>query len=218
MWLCKCSCDKQTELIVPQHSLKTGNTKSCGCLQKDAALITGKNNKKYNSYDLSGEYGIGRTYNTNNEFYFDLEDYDKIKNYCWYEDKDGYILNKTSDAIIRMHRLILNATDDCMVDHINHCKNDNRKQNIRLCTVKENNINVGLQKNNTSGDTGISYDNFYSCWRASITVDYKKIHLGSFSNREDALKARIKAEEKYFGEYSYRNSMQIANNNTKENV
>ena len=40
---------------------------------------------KTNKYDLSGEYGIG--YDSNGQkFYFDLEDYDKIKNYCWYED------------------------------------------------------------------------------------------------------------------------------------
>ena len=34
-------------------------------------------NKKSNIYDLSGEYGVGWTSNTNEEFYFDLEDYDK---------------------------------------------------------------------------------------------------------------------------------------------
>ena len=37
--------------------------------------------KKYNRYDLSGEYGIGWTTNTNHVFYFDLEDYEKIKDY-----------------------------------------------------------------------------------------------------------------------------------------
>ena len=38
-----------------------------------------------NKYDLSGEYGIGWTHNTEHEFYFDLEDYDIIKYYCWYD-------------------------------------------------------------------------------------------------------------------------------------
>lgn len=41
----------------------------------------GKKNKRYNRYDLTGEYGIGYT-NQGVEFYFDLEDYDKIKEYC----------------------------------------------------------------------------------------------------------------------------------------
>ena len=50
----------------------------------------GKFLKQYNNYDLSGEYGIGYLFN-GEEFYFGLEDYDKIKNYCWYKDSGGYI-------------------------------------------------------------------------------------------------------------------------------
>ena len=35
LWLCKCECEK--EVIVRGNLLKSGNTKSCGCLQKDVA-------------------------------------------------------------------------------------------------------------------------------------------------------------------------------------
>lgn len=211
MWKCQCECSNHTILIVSQQSLKTGNTKSCGCLQKEAASKTGKNHKQYNNYDLSGTYGVGFT-NLGETFYFDLEDYDKIKNYCWYKDKDGYIVNKSDSGMTRMHRLILNATDKQVVDHINHHTDDNRKCNIRLCTVKENNRNIGIQKNNTSGLTGITYDEKYDCWRVSITVDYKKISIGTFKNKEDANKARVRAEQEYFGEYSYSNSSKLASN------
>ena len=38
--------------------------------------------RKENIYDLSGEFGIGYCTNTGSPFYFDLEDYNKIKNYC----------------------------------------------------------------------------------------------------------------------------------------
>ena len=45
--------------------LKSGATKSCGCWNLEVASKTGKKfggkNKKYNTYDLSGEYGIGYT-------------------------------------------------------------------------------------------------------------------------------------------------------------
>ena len=47
MWKCQCSCENNTILIVSQHSLKTGNTQSCGCLQRDRATDVGKNNKQY---------------------------------------------------------------------------------------------------------------------------------------------------------------------------
>ena len=59
--------------------------KSCGCLQKESEIKNGKRNHKTNVYDLNGEYGIGWTFNTNKMFYFDLTDYDLIKNYCWFE-------------------------------------------------------------------------------------------------------------------------------------
>ena len=78
-WLCQCNCENQTMIVVRGENLKNGSTKSCGCLAKE---VRSKIHKKYNQYDLSGEYGIGWTSNTNEEFYFDLEDYNKIKNYC----------------------------------------------------------------------------------------------------------------------------------------
>ena len=71
--------------------MKHGHTKSCGCLNNEKRSLLGKNSKKYNKYNLNGEYGIGWTSNTNEEFYFDLEDYDKIKDYCWFLDNRGYI-------------------------------------------------------------------------------------------------------------------------------
>ena len=111
-----------------------------------------------------------------------------------------------------MHRIVLSANDDQVVDHINHHREDNRKCNIRLCTIKENNRNIGIRKNNTSGQTGITYDKKYDCWRVSITVDYKTIYLGSFSSEEKAIDARLKAEQEYFGEYAYSSSSKLANN------
>lgn len=43
--------------------------------------------------------------------------------------------------------------------------------------------------------------------RAFITVNKKYIHLGSFNTKDEAILARRKAEEKYFGEYSYNDSI-----------
>ena len=69
MWKCQCSCENNTILIVSQHSLKTGNTQSCGCLQRE---ITKEKHKRSNIYDISGEYGILWSNNTNQEIYFDF--------------------------------------------------------------------------------------------------------------------------------------------------
>lgn len=78
VWLCRCSCDGNEKPYI-RNRLITKNTKSCGCLSKEIAKLN-MSLKKYNTYDLSGEYGIGYT-EKGEEFYFDLEDYDKIKNY-----------------------------------------------------------------------------------------------------------------------------------------
>ena len=56
-------------------------------------------------------------------FYFDLEDYNLIKDYCWHIDKNGYVVCKR-DKTIFMHRLVMAAPSDMVVDHIYHNKND----------------------------------------------------------------------------------------------
>lgn len=88
---CKCTCGSKIEKDIRVDGLIAGHSRSCGCLQKEQAYKSCKARKKQNKYDLSGDYGIGYTNNVDpsdpthkrNYFYFDLEDYDKIKKYCW---------------------------------------------------------------------------------------------------------------------------------------
>lgn len=200
-WLCLCDCENQ--VVVRGYNLKNKNTSSCGCLNKISMSKTGKSNKQYNTYDLSGEYGIGYT-NKGEEFYFDLEDYDKIKDYYWRIDKSGYVMS--TDGII-MHVLIMNPSENKCVDHIKHNKIDNRKSQLRLVTYTQNAINRKKQSNNTSGATGVYWNRNMQKWFAEIRLNKKRIFLGYFDNFEDAVKTRKEAEEKYFGEFSYDNSM-----------
>nr|DAQ07322.1 MAG TPA: homing endonuclease [Caudoviricetes sp.] len=210
-WLCECSCEDKTKLIVMGNQLKRKRTKSCGCIQKEQLIKRNKDGKKYNTYDLSGEYGIGYT-SKGEEFYFDLEDYDKIKDYYWNINNQGYVVSSESDTrkYIRIHRLILGNPDakyDVDHKHGYESRNDNRKSNLRLATRSQNIINVGLKSNNTSGCTGVGWYKHLNKWVARITVNGNKIHLGVFNNFDDAVAARKAAEEKYFGEWSYDNSM-----------
>ena len=203
MWECACDCGNPNHIKVLGDSLKRGNTKSCGCLAKEN-LEFGRR-KQLNIYDLSENYGVGRTYNTNNEFYFDLEDYNKIKNYSWHENDQGYIVSSLSDnRKIRLHRLILNAEDGYDVDHVNHNKLDNRKENLRICTRQQNIFNSQVRSTNKSGKTGVWWNEKIQKWRAMITVDGKDIILGWFENIQDAIQARVDAEVKYFKDYRYK--------------
>ena len=95
------------------------------------------------------------------------------------------------------------------VDHINHNVKDNRKSNLRIVTNNQNQMNAKLRKNNTSSCTGVY--KIKNKWVANIQINKKRIQLGTFTCFEDAVQARKLAEEKYFGEYSYSNSLNISN-------
>lgn len=213
-WLCKCDCGN--EVVVLGTNLRSGKTKSCGCLSRE---LTSKRSKKYNKYDLSNEYGIGYASNTNNPFLFNLEDYYMIKDYCWYEDNSGYMLTNLYDNMtsyrnaISLHRLIMNCKHDdgLYVDHINHNKLDCRRCNLRIVTNQQNSMNASKRSDNTSGVTGVTFCKDRNKWNAQIMLGYKMINLGYYNSFEDAVKVRKEAEDKYFGEHSYDNSMRISN-------
>ena len=203
-WLCKCECGES--VITRGSSLRNGITKSCGCLVKDVIAKTNELGRKNNVYDLSKDYGIGYSSNNNEVFYFDLEDYDKIKDYCWYSNHDGYMCSSDKNKHLIMHRFIMNEMDtEINIDHFNRNKKDNRKENLRLVTKQHNNWNKGLQTNNSSGVTGVAWNKKAKKWVSYIMHEY----LGSFNNLDDAIKARKDAEYRYFGKWSYNNNTNI---------
>lgn len=207
MWECRCDCGNK--VAVSAKHLKSGATKSCGCLRKELACQKGKTLfNKTNRYDLSGEYGVGFD-NNNEEFYFDLDDYEKIKQYSWYISSNGYVIAYDNvNSYVSMHCLVCNAIN---IDHKNGNKRDNRKQNLRqpkgiYSFNTYNNMNRSLNKNNTSGTSGVYYDKNSNKWVSRIGLNHKRINLGLFKTKIEAVEARKNAEERYYGEYSYSNS------------
>jgi hypothetical protein len=198
-WWCKCDCGNPELILVVTDHLKDGHTKSCGCLQKEIVSEYGKQTKKYNTYDLSGEYGIGYT-SKNEPFYFDLEDYDKIKNYCWCYSST-YIISTDNNGkdIILMHQLISGYKSP---DHKNRIRFDNRKENLRYATRDQNNYNNSIYRNNKTGIIGVCWDKKSNSWISQIGYNYKNIRLGFFDDFNIAVKNRLKAEQKYFGEFA----------------
>ena len=199
--LCSCSCgNKQVE--VKFGDLRRGHTTSCGCINKERMS---KTHKKFNKYNIDEKNGVVTGYTLDGkEFYFDLIDYEKVKYHCWRIDFEGYVVTTVyeTNKSLRMHRFIMDCPEDKVVDHIDHCKNNNRRENLRVCTVGENAMNKGIGTNNKSGVTGVYYDNSSKRWRACIMLNKKQNHLGSYINKEDAIRARLEAEKKYFGEFS----------------
>ncbi len=88
-----------------------------------------------------------------------------------------------------------------MVDHRNHDGLDNRRENLRPCTRKENQRNQKIQHGKASKFKGV----FRDCpdkWTSLITVNGRKIRLGNFALEEDAAKAYDKAAQQHFGEFA----------------
>ena len=201
-WLCKCACGK--EKIVNGKCLKNGHTQSCGCFHKEyAAKHAYEMSKKYNTYDLSGEYGIGFT-SKGEPFYFDLEDYDKIKDVCWHLTKSNYLRGVFNGKLVLQHVLILQKRPKTVIDHINHNTNDNRKQNLRVCSNQQNCMNRKVYKSNKTGCNGVTFRQDTNKWRAHIRASSRSINLGSFNTKQEAIEVRKKAEKKYFGKFAYK--------------
>jgi hypothetical protein len=200
-WLCVCSCGNQNKINVIGTRLKNGRTRSCGCYRKEQNK---QKFKKYNTYNLTGEYGVGLTLNTGAEFYFDLEDYDIIKDICWSEVLVGHGTrslvgwNPNEQKNITMHQLLGYKN----YDHIDRNELNNRKNNLRQCTTRDNCRNKSIRTNNSSGIIGVHWAKKSNQWRAQIGVDGKILHLGYFINKDDAIRTRLLSEQKYFGEFA----------------
>jgi hypothetical protein len=207
-WICMCKCGNCNNVIkqISEKNLLSEGSKGCGLSHKLNTLY----NKKYNTYDLSGKHGIGYT-SKGEEFYFDLEDYDKIKDYCWsyHSDKvNNYIraYSHTENGInkfIFLHNLVMNNnSEEIVVDHIDGNTINTIKSNLRETIPINNAKNLKKYSNNKSGCKGVCYSKQNDKWSSYIQVDNTRIHLGYFDNLSDAIKVRKSAELKYFKEYN----------------
>ncbi len=113
----------------------------------------------------------------------------------------GYVFISIFDRHIRAHRLIwlmqTGSWPDGEIDHIDHCRTNNRWSNLRSVMTAENNRNRSLGSNNTSGVFGVSWQKNRGRWHAKIKVDGKTIHLGRFEDFASAAAARKAAETEY---------------------
>lgn len=109
-----------------------------------------------------------------------------------------YVIDRKGRAL---HDYLFEHRPGFEIDHINLDTFDNRRCNIRYCTHQQNQMNQPLQKNNTSGVSGVSYYPPRHKFRARIKVSQKEIHLGYFDTFEDAVKARNIGMRCMFGQY-----------------
>lgn len=128
----------------------------------------------------------------------DLDDIDIARGYKWSLNAGNYAKSKSNNKTIYLHRVIMDPPDGMVIDHINHDVLDNRKENLRICTQQKNMENRSVNKNNTSKVTGVSFDKKAKKWSAYIYRNKRKIHLGYYYTKEEAIEARLLAEDELF--------------------
>lgn len=87
------------------------------------------------------------------------------------------------------------------IDHINGVKTDNRWVNLREATHSQNQCNIALQKNNTSGFKGVNYDRRRDKWIAWLGIAGQSLYLGGYDTKEEAYRvvcAKREKEHKHF--------------------
>jgi len=123
---------------------------------------------------------------------------------------NGYLtvvlFNDGDQSTKTVHKMVASAflenpENKRCVDHQDRCKTNNHISNLRYATDAENNQNISIKSNNTSGVTGVCFYKKNQKWRAYIKADGRIIHLGYFEDKNDAIVARQDAEMTYFGEY-----------------
>ena len=110
----------------------------------------------------------------------------------------GYITIGICGKMYMAHRLawlyVNGEFPNGQIDHINRNRKDNRICNLRVVSNQLNQTNRTVQKNSTSGYTGVSFKNNKNIYESHIMVNGKSIHLGCYKTLKDAVNARIKAE------------------------
>lgn len=154
-------------------------------------------------------------------FIIDDEDYDLVSQFRWHLSRKGYaqamvparLHDKYPVYEIQVQRLLMHDVVDkkSVVDHINRNKLDNRRSNLRICSIQKSNmnrakINFKRKQSITSKYKGVWLDR--NKWRTAITVNGKRIYLGRYNKEEDAAIAYNKAAIKYCGEFACLNVVQ----------
>ena len=210
----ECECECGNTHIANGCKLRDGSIKSCGCLQKELLALRSKKTIKWEIIDANTVKGT-----TNNlggiDFYIDYEELDKCKDICWsaqWSEKSHtyYIHGKTTykGQCEYLHRFILGLSnkDNVEVDHKDHNGINNIKNNLRITTRAQNAMNMAKFNKTESNCHGVTWKEDISKWVVEIWENKNRRYLGIYSDLNEAIQVRKAAEEKYYGEYSYDNS------------
>jgi hypothetical protein len=123
-----------------------------------------------------------------------------------YKNNRGYVIISVDGKHYAAHRLawlyVTASWPAVAIDHINLQKDDNRFVNLRPATSAENLRNKGLMSTNTSGATGVMWNERLKGWRAFATREGRRYYFGVHRDFEQAVAARQRGAQCVFGEFA----------------
>ena len=186
----RCACGIVFATV--RNHVKSGHTRSCGCLSMDARQ----------SPPPPSVRGARWVPLTRGEFALvDVRDFARVNAKRWWFKpptatcKSGYAVSATRPRV-SMHRFVLRGGAG-ELDHVDLDGLNNRRRNLRVATVTQNKANTARRIDNTSGHKGVV--RFRGRWRAQIG---NGVHLGVFDTFEAAVVAREAAARQRYGAFA----------------
>lgn len=140
----------------------------------------------------------------------DSTDYDQISGFSWQAKWDENTKMFRAERTIRledgkrrtlgMHRVVMGDPKGLLIDHKNHNTLDNRRCNLRICNSSQNAMHRKVRSSNKLGLKGVVRNG--SGFAAYVSINRKKMHLGTFPTKELAYEAHQAASKKFHGDYS----------------
>lgn len=144
----------------------------------------------------------------------DVEDFEWLNKYKWHYTHYGYARRTNykrngKDKIeveSYMHKMIFQAPEGMIVDHINRNGADNRKANLRAATQKQNVWNRKFKrKGGKTRYNGIRWDKNREKWQVRLAINGRRESFGYYADEKEAALAYDRVAKRYRGEYAFLN-------------
>jgi len=147
----------------------------------------------------------------------DPEDFDRLSAFSWeaHAGPSGIIYARLmvpvgpSGTRTRMHRMIMEPPPGLVVDHANGDGLDNRRANLRICTISQNAANAPRRRNARCPFKGVQLTES-GRWQARIEIGGRARSLGTYSSPEQAARAYDAAAVAHYGEFARPNLPSLA--------